>query len=214
MKAGVFSAFFILKVQDIKTNESIFKTGFKMKILNYFLPLCIKLGVLALVVISFSSCNTRQKDFAGIDSLRKDFHDAPTNAKRIEVGVKLDAAYKNWQEKYPDDTLTPEFDFRDGQVEAYIKKTSDALKTYQKVYTDYPKNKRAPFAMMAAANIYDDVLMDKPKAKEMYHMVIDKYPNDTLAVQAKQLLIIEDMGIENFLKQKIAADSTKKVQNQ
>jgi len=190
-------------------NITILKTGFKLKF-NCFSACNFKLAGLALIVISLSSCDRRQKDLSDIQNMRKNFKDAGTDAKRIESGIKLDAAYQDWLKKYPNDSLSPEFAFRDGQVDGYIKKTNDALKMYTKVYTDYPANKRAPYAMMAVANIYDDVLMDKPKAKEMYKMIIDKYPKDTMAVQAKQLLIIEDMGIENFLKQKIAADSAQK----
>ena len=182
-----------------------------MKILHNFFPSLSKFAILVFVALSISSCRSaHDKALANIESLRKAFHDAPTNAKRIDEGVKLDAAYQAWIKNYPTDSLSPEYAFRDAQVEAYIKNTTGALKMYASVYTDYPQNKRAPVAMMAAGNIYDEVVMDKQKAKGMYKMIIDKYPNDTMAVQAKQLLIIEDMGIENFLKQKMAEDSAQK----
>jgi len=69
----------------------------------------------------------------------------------------------------------------------------NAIKYYEKLFTEYSKSPNAPHSLFMCGFIYANELKDLNKAKEYYNKFLTKYPNHELAPSAK--IELENLGL-------------------
>ncbi len=82
-----------------------------------------------------------------------------------------------------------------GEVARSMRAFPKAIDLYQWIYTNYPKAKEAPQALFMQAFTFDNELQQKNKAKELYQVFLERYPEDDFADDTKFLL--ENLGKSN-----------------
>lgn len=103
----------------------------------------------------------------------------PTTA---DLAVK---AYDDFASRFPNDSLTPDFIFKAGEISTANHQYKQALMYYEKITAKYPNFKLAPESLYLQGYLLDNFLNDEVKAKAIYEQVIAKYPDMPYAADAK-----------------------------
>jgi hypothetical protein len=112
----------------------------------------------------------------------------------LNLAMHLAKAYQDYQADHPNDTLSPRFLFKAGQViENVFDDKGRAAELYFMVYKKYPESKSAPYALFMTGNLYHTV-QDTARAVEMLQFFMAKYPDHKLKMDAAAL--IKSLGAE------------------
>lgn len=117
------------------------------------------------------------------------------------LAEKLVRDSKHYADQFKDNEKTPSYLFRAGEVARSIGNTEEAINIFRRTYTQFPSNGFAVKALFMEASTFEDDLQQKEKAKKAYQKVIDQYPEDELAEQARQLLKVIDKSPEELIKE-------------
>ena len=88
--------------------------------------------------------------------------------------------------KFPNHTLTDEVWFKKAQISTKQGKFEAAIPFLQDVIEKYPTDILADDALFQLADIYQNKLNNKDKAKELYESLLTKYPGSLFAVDARK----------------------------
>jgi TolA-binding protein len=102
------------------------------------------------------------------------------NTASLAVG-----AYSEFVRLYPNDSLSPDFIFKSGEISTANQQYKQALMYYETITTKYPSFKLAPESLYLQAYLLDNFLNDEVRAKAIYEAVIAKYPSMPYASDAK-----------------------------
>ena len=94
-------------------------------------------------------------------------------------------AYSDFAESFPEDTLSPEYLFKAGEVSLGLNQPSEAMKYYKKVFDQYPNFKRSSYSLFLQAYVLDNYLNDDNQAGEIYKIFIQKYPDHPMVKDAE-----------------------------
>ncbi len=119
-------------------------------------------------------------------------------------------AYTRLASNFPNDTMAPTCLFDAANISMSINQYQRAINFYDTISTKYPTFKRAADCIFIRGFIYDDKLKDTAKARVMYQMVIDKYPHDSIAVQARAAIAILGKSYDEIIKGFEEKNKTKK----
>jgi TolA-binding protein len=163
-----------------------------------------KLLFVIIISLTFFACSkTSDKDYMKMASEKE---------KEGKISEAL-SDYSNLVAEYPESELASEAIIKQAslyhenkvenvnQIEA-LNKAADLFIT---VSEKYPETEQAPRSLFMAGFIYANDIQDFTKAKAVYNLFLQKYPDDELADDAKEEL--DNMGLtpEEILKKKIAA---------
>jgi tetratricopeptide (TPR) repeat protein len=143
--------------------------------------------------------NVTQKDPAlvYIDSLEKAMKLATEKNPAepdLNLAMYLAKAYQNYEAGHPNDSLSPKFLFKAGQVvENVFDDKQRAAELYFMIYKKYPGSGSAPYALFMTGNLYHTV-RDTVHAVEMLEFFMAKYPDHKLKMDAAAL--IKSLGVE------------------
>ncbi len=164
------------------------------------------LSVLFLSVFSlsllFQACKskvvgTENPDKARIDSLENEMRLATEKNPAepdLKLAMYLAQAYQNYQVKFPDDSISPKYMFKAGQViENVFDDKPRAGEIYYNIFKKYPQSKSAPYALFMTGNLYHTIA-DTTHAMEMLQFFLAKYPDHELKNDA--VALIRSMGGE------------------
>ncbi|MBK7181970.1 MAG: tetratricopeptide repeat protein [Bacteroidetes bacterium] len=121
--------------------------------------------------------------------------------------IKADMAittYSEFIEKFPNDSLTPDFLFKAGEVATANMQYKQAIGYYKGVTTNFSKYKYIEECWYLQGYIWDNFLNKDDSAKVVYEQVIQKFPSSHYAQDAKAA--IQNLGktdeqlIEEFKK--------------
>lgn len=144
---------------------------------NYFL--------IAIVISVVVSCKSEQQKFTDriTQSEKELFSDSSQTVdhKKAEQMISL---YKEYADKFKDDTLAAEYLFRAGDVSNGIGKYRDAVELYGKCSRINNYSKQA-VAFFLQGFIYETQLGDTTNAKRYYEEFLVRYPNHKLAEDVK-----------------------------
>ena len=132
---------------------------------------------------------------ARIDSLENEMRLA--NEKNpaepdLTLAMYLAQAYQNYEADFPQDSLSPKYLFKAGQViENVFDDKQRAGELYFNIYKKYPKSAVAPYALFMTGNLYH-TNMDTVRTIEMLNFFLAKYPDHKLKSDAAAL--IKSMG--------------------
>jgi len=122
---------------------------------------------------------------------------------------KADSLMLAYVSKFPKDTLSPEFMYRTAQLMQMQRNYSDATKLLDKLVTDYPDSKAAPYGLFLNGFIFENDEYDLAKAKTRYELFLTKYPDHELAKSVKSSLKNLGKSPEQILKDANQADTAK-----
>ena len=132
------------------------------------------------------------KDY--IKSLAREAFDA-TDSLKMPTIKKYQEASEAFALSHPQDTMSGVFLFNAAELLREVGSTPDALELYAWIYNFFPTYSKASSALFMSAFTIDQTLKKPQEAKELYQLMIDKYPDDELADDAKFML--ENMGKNN-----------------
>ena len=168
-----------------------------MKIIKYFI-------IISLLVLFGCS---KETDKGYMDKAAKEMKDSSV--------TEAVSSYESLIKEYPKSDLAPEAltrmaaIYQNKMVKTLSEKESfkKAVELYRKIYDDYPKSKNAPEALFMSGYIQANDLHDYDKATETYNLFLQKFPENDLALSAKEEL--EHMGLspEQILAKKKTAEN-------
>ena len=126
---------------------------------------------------------TREKYVENIKKLEAEMH-ASMELNNVTAALAI-KAYDDFSKKYPDDSLTPDFLFKAGEIATAAKQYKQALMYYQTIEGKYPRFKLSDVSLYLQGFLLDNYLNDDKTAKGIYEEVMAKYPNSTYAADAK-----------------------------
>jgi len=149
-------------------------------------------------VLVFLACNSTQSKhelskedyFSKIDSIEKKIRQMQIidNA----TGTNAIAAYTNYAQQFPNDSITPDYLFKAGEIASSVRQGQRAIDIYNSIYEKYPSYKKVHYCLFLQAFIYETQLNNIEKARVLYNKVIEKYPNESIAHDAKAC--IQNLG--------------------
>ena len=112
----------------------------------------------------------------------------------LNLATYLAKAYQDYEARHPNDSLSPKFLFKAGQVvENVFDDKQRAAELYFMIYKKYPKSGSAPYALFMTGNLFHTV-KDTAHAVEMLEFFMAKYPDHKLKMDAAAL--IKSLGVE------------------
>ena len=117
--------------------------------------------------------------------------------KSIEL-IHLYATYAN---KYPKDSLSPDYLFKSAEMLIAIKKYQEANSIYVKIIEQYPTYIKTPFCLFLEGFNYENNLKDYTNAKKCYDTFLSKYPTHKLATDVKMSLDNVGKSPEDIVKE-------------
>ncbi len=141
---------------------------------------------------------------AEIDSLEAIFYTDTFNV-HSEVGPMLLQKYTDYARMFVGDKVkTPEYMYKSAAMSRGVGLPMKAIKTYDQILKEYPDYERCPEVAFLIGFTYDEDLKQPDLAKEAYTEVVNRYPTDHWAQQARYRLETIDMSdedlIEHFMK--------------
>jgi outer membrane protein assembly factor BamD (BamD/ComL family) len=94
-------------------------------------------------------------------------------------------AYADFIRNFPNDSLSPDFIYKSGEIETATQQYKQALAAYETITSKYPGFKLAPESLYLQGYLLDNFLNDDVKAKAVYEQVIAKYPDLPYAADAR-----------------------------
>lgn len=101
-----------------------------------------------------------------------------------KAGVALQA-YAEYSKNYPNDSITPDYLFKAGEIATAIQQYPQALMYYQTISDKYPTYKLIEESLFLQAAILDNYLNKDDEAKVVYEQLIEKYPKGSYVNDAK-----------------------------
>ncbi|PCH93292.1 MAG: hypothetical protein COB85_07320 [Bacteroidetes bacterium] len=131
------------------------------------------------------SCSSKEGAVDTITQLESKLYSDNQTVFDRDVADNLVTNYRDYVASYPDDEKSPLYLFKAGEVSMGMESTDNALACYRQVYTDYPDFSKAATAMFLEGFVFETQSKALVKAQKSYREFMDKYPDHTLADDAK-----------------------------
>lgn len=166
--------------------------------------------------LCIQGCGSKQgQNQQGMSASAQDTsRDASINAvKAAEANLKtlttIDAynanlaitAYSKFVSRFPSDSLAPRYLFEAAKLAMSSGQYPRALAFYDQICGKYPTSKKIPDCIFVQGFIYDNYLKDTAKAHAKYQEVINKFPDNELAAQAKAAISALGKSDEELMKE-------------
>lgn len=110
------------------------------------------------------------------------------------VAIAVVEYYNEYANSYPDDSLSPDYLFRAGEVSLGLNQAVKSIGYFKRVCDQYPEFEKAPYSLFLQAYVLDNHINDK-RAGEVYRDFIEKYPNHPMVKDAE--FSIQNLGKSN-----------------
>jgi tetratricopeptide (TPR) repeat protein len=107
------------------------------------------------------------------------------NEKGVQKASELLEIYIEKADSEPNSEQAPDFLFKAAELAMNLEKTQRAMNLYNKVIYSYPQYEKAPECLFLLAFIYENTLQNYGKAKELYELFLEKYPDHDFADDAQ-----------------------------
>lgn len=158
------------------------------------------LGVCAIVACTRPQVSLQEKISEKEKAL--DFDSLPVISK--EKAAELIKMYLEYADNYKDDTLSPAYLFKAGELNISIGKFDDAIDLFGRVQR-YPNSNKAGSSLFMQGFVAENHKQDVEQAKVYYQKFLEKYPDHVLANDCRMLLqqlsLSPEALIEMFEKQ-------------
>lgn len=138
------------------------------------------------VLLILAACNGgREEKLNKIKDLESRLLQDSLKAKDEVAAYNLQVAYTEFAEKYPTDSLAPEYLFKAANLSMSLNWGKSAMDILDKFTSVYPDHKRAAEALFYKGFVYDNQLNDDALAGNYYREFLKKYPNHEFAASAE-----------------------------
>ncbi len=155
-----------------------------------------------LLSIFLSACNNtplteQQKLEKEISKFEEKLHKEiePDQEKAIAMIDK----YLDYSQKYPADSLAPEYLFKAAEIAMNFSQPHNAIKYLTQIENNYRRFQKYPTVIFLKAFIYDTHIGDTEKSKDYYLRYLEKYPNHTFATDAKAAVMFMGLTDEQLI---------------
>ena len=162
-------------------------------------------SLIALFFCALISCNTSStnKEVSSRDSLLNAisanekvlFSNASSTPISNTKAQETIALYEKFAAAFPKDSLTPNYLMKAADICSNTNQAAKSVELCLKIVEQYPNFKEVPTVMFMMAFVTENKLKNIPRAKELYQEFIQKYPNHSLAKDAKAS--IENLGLSD-----------------
>ena len=166
----------------------------------------------AIMIIMVACGPSRDKVVSQIQTLEKSLFSPDAVSFNKEKADSLLALYEVFIKDNPKDSLAPVYLFKAANIVMNSGNGPKALALFDQYLKDYPDKPKASLCLFFKAFVYENVMQDIDKAREIYLLFIEKYPNDDFTKDAKMALMnlgkTPEMLVREFEAKK-KADSTR-----
>jgi tetratricopeptide (TPR) repeat protein len=153
----------------------------------------------------FAACKLGQQDSPKqlqeeISTLEKKLLENKDAGKNKDTALQLIEKTQQYAKDYPQDTLTPAFLFKAGDVAKGAREFGKAVQLWGQVWRNYENHPTAPMALFLQGYTFDAELHDAKMAARYYNQYLQKYPDHEWAEQARQLLSVVEVKPEDLIK--------------
>ena len=106
-----------------------------------------------------------------------------------ETADQLTALYVAFADKYPNDSLSPQYLMKGADMQSNVLHTERALELFDRVINDYPDFEEVPMCFFLKGNALE-LNSQIDEAKAAYEEFIAKYPDHFMADDARRMLPI------------------------
>jgi outer membrane protein assembly factor BamD (BamD/ComL family) len=149
----------------------------------------VLLSLIGLIVIVSACGPSKDKRVIRIAEAEKRLFSTDTYSFSKESADSLVAMYKEYVEKYPDDTLSPGFLFKAANVAMNNSEAQQAIGFFDQYINEYPSASKAAMCLFFKGFIYENMLRDLDRSREIYLQFIEKYPKDEFVDDAQMALM-------------------------
>ena len=132
---------------------------------------------------------SREKTVNRIQVLEKSLFSPESVSFNKVKADSLMALYEDFIKANPKDSLSPGFLFKSANVAMNMGDGTKAINLFDKYLQDYPDKPKAAVSMFFKGFVYENVLHDLDKAREIYLLFIEKYPTNDFVKDAKMALM-------------------------
>ena len=163
---------------------------------NWFLLM----GLCALVACTRPQVSLQEKISVAENALDLDSMPIPSKNKATEL-IKM---YLDYADNYKDDTLSPSYLFKAGEMSIAVGKFDQSIELFGRLQR-YPNSNKAGSALFMQGFVAENHKHDVEQAKVFYQKFLEKYPDHVLANDCRMLLqqlsLSPEALIEMFEKQ-------------
>jgi outer membrane protein assembly factor BamD (BamD/ComL family) len=161
-----------------------------MKKLSYFM-------LLLLLAACSRPQEKLQKEITERESVFREQSNAQPNAEKADSLIGL---YVNYADQYQDDTLSPEYLFRAGDLSIGIGKFTQAQELLGRVQR-YPNYTKLPQVTFLQGFVAENHMGDTATARVHYEKFLDTFPDHPLAKDARAAIEHMGMSPEELIRQ-------------
>lgn len=160
-------------------------------------------------VLCFSACSSDKSSEvfderaalkASIDSLEKTLFDQTSMELNQALAMKELGLYQEFVNKFPADSLSPEYLFRSSDLSRALGDNVKAIEYLKQVCKSYPDYKKIPESLFLQGYYYQEFFGDTTQAKSFYMQLISKYPDHAFVDDAKALMQMFGKSDEDMIK--------------
>ncbi len=138
-----------------------------------------------LMVILFNACQSpRQDTIENIMATEQEIFSENGMIDRNRVDELIET-YVAFADEFPKDTLAPDYLFKAGDIAMNTNRSRQAIRSYDRIITDYPDYRKTPEALFLKGYVYENNLGRLDKAKEIYEAFLVLYPDNEFADDAE-----------------------------
>lgn len=97
-------------------------------------------------------------------------------------------AYENFADRHTDHAKSPEFLLKAADFYRYMGKPLRSIVMYDKIYTNFPKYEKRPFALFLQGFVFENEVGNVDAAREKYHQFLQQYPDHKIAEDVRTSL--------------------------
>ena len=148
-----------------------------------------KKASILIIIIAIGACKPAHEKLADEIFKGETVLYSDTNKRlNAEEANKVYLNYLKYVEKFPKDSLSPDFLFKAADLANGLRRHDESIKLFSRVIAEYPEFRKAPAALFMQAFVLETEINNKESAKEKYKEFLGKFPNHKLAASAQASL--------------------------
>lgn len=152
---------------------------------SYLMKKLLSISLVLLAAVFFVGCGSpRKRAFDNVTKLEKEVSaqsDKPDSAKVIE----LTTAYREFAVRFAGDSLAPAYMLRAGGLFMNMGNPLKAIESLDELNEKYGTSPQAPQALFLEGFIFENMMGNTTKARELYSMFLTRFPKHDLADDAQ-----------------------------
>ena len=145
------------------------------------------------VALLIVSCNSKKKEISEQESIQKEIVEIEKELYSHEeldkeIAKDISSKYVYYADKFPTDSLSPEYLFKAAEIAMNLNEPGNAIKYLGRIENDYKNYPRYAGCIFLTAYVYENQLRNFTKAREYYERFLEDYPDHVMAKDAKAAL--------------------------